>query len=254
MTRMDCGEVRDLLHPYADDELPADERRAVAAHLEGCKACAAAYAGLEALRGRVKAAGSYTAPAGLEARVRAAIGMSVRAEALPMWRRIGWPALSHVAAALVGGLIAYGAVTSSDARELVVREAVTAHVRSLIGEQLTHVASSDTHTVKPWFAGKLPFAPDVRDLAAQSFPLAGGRVDYLLDRPAAVLVYGRRKHRINVFVLPAEQAPAATGLDAARHGYNVVGWRQGAFAYLAASDLNATELRELAAMLGAQRQ
>ncbi len=252
MTRMDCGEFRDLLEAYDDGELPAMERAAIAEHLQGCRDCSAALAELQALRGRIRAAGTFVAPAGLEARIHAAVGLESRRPRPFGWRQISALAASHAAVALLGGLLAYAMLARNDVRTAATRDILAAHQRSLIADQLVQVASAETHTVKPWFTGRVPFAPEVADLSAQGFPLLGGRVDYVLDRPAAALVYGRRKHRINVFILPAEQAPATAEFQADRNGYNVTAWRKGGFAYFAASDLNAGELRELVAALRGQ--
>jgi anti-sigma factor RsiW len=249
MTRMDCGEVRDLLQSYADDELPAEERRAIARHLETCRACATALAELQTLRQRIKAAGTYAPPPALEQRLRSAIGMADRHLARPGWRRLSALAASHLMVALLGGYLAYAAISRADTRAQISRDIVTAHVRALLSDQLVQVASADTHTVKPWFTGKVPFAPHVLDLADRDFPLIGARVDYVLDQQAAVLVYGRRKHRIDVFVLPAGQGPSVADVQGVRNGYNVVGWRHGGFSYFAASDLNEKELGDFATTL-----
>jgi anti-sigma factor RsiW len=118
---------------------------------------------------------------------------------------------------------------------------VAAHLAALSKGPLTEVASSDQHTVKPWFAGKVDFSPKVKDLAAEGFPLAGGRVDRISGRPAAALVYGRAKHLVDLFVW-IDSAPAAGIATARARGINVVRWTEGDLAYAAVSDLNETEL------------
>ena len=123
-------------------------------------------------------------------------------------------------------------------------ELVTGHVRSLMVDHLTDVAASDRHTVKPWFNGKLDFAPPVADLAKGNFPLTGGRLDYIGGRPVAALVYGRRAHVINVFVSTAAPAGPAT---LSHGGYNVVRWRSDDLTFWAVSDLNLRELEEFGA-------
>src|SRR5437764_7018860 len=120
------------------------------------------------------------------------------------------------------------------------RELVDAHIRSLMTSHLVDVPSSDRHTVKPWFQGKLNFSPDVPDLAAEGFVLSGGRLDALDGAPAAAIVYRRREHVINVFVSPAagrDREPRA----AASQGYNLVYWTKGGMSYRAISDLNVAE-------------
>src|SRR5207249_1188170 len=135
-------------------------------------------------------------------------------------------------------------------RDLAMTEAVGSHVRSLMAEHLTDVASSDQHTVKPWFNGKLDFAPEVKDFAAQGFPLVGGRLDYLNGRAVAALVYRRNKHFINVFVWPAQNAGNGKS-DLQKHrGYSVINRDADGLRYCAVSDLNEKELAELENLFG----
>ncbi len=249
MTRMDCGEVRDLLHVYIDDELPPDEHRAMDEHLRQCPECARALADLQSLRQRIRRAGTYPLPSGLEQRLRAAIGVQPAFAPRPFWQRAALLAATHIAALVLGGLIAAGVFMRSEAKDEVVRDVLQAHVRALIADQLVQVASNETHEVKPWFLGKVPFAPNVRNIDAQGYPLLGGRVDYVLDRPAAAIVYGRRKHRINLFILPEDQAFGPPSFTLTREGFNMIAWRQGGFAYYAASDLNMKELQDFAALI-----
>jgi anti-sigma factor RsiW len=166
MTRMDCGEVRDLLHSYADDELPAEERQAVAQHLQSCRECGAALAELQALRQRIKTAGTFAMPVGFDQRLKSVIGIEDRQDA-STWRRFSAMAASHVAAVALGALLAYGALSRIETRAGISREIVTAHVRSLLTEPMIQIATADTHTVKPWFMGKITYAPEVVDLSAR---------------------------------------------------------------------------------------
>ncbi|MDB5731096.1 MAG: putative transrane anti-sigma factor [Variovorax sp.] len=200
----------------------------------------------------------HAAPAGLAGRilhdVRAvAVAASVPANGThpatrSRWRRwLEAASLFGAGAATAWGLALSLLVTSPQALTL---DAVAAgHVRSLMGSHLTDVASSDRHTVKPWFAGRIDFSPPVVDLAAQGFPLTGGRLDYLDNRAVAALVYRSGPHTVNLFVWPAAGRQDEMPTLATRQGYNIVHWRQAGMQAWAASDLNAAELQRFAGLV-----
>ncbi|HEV2446598.1 MAG TPA: zf-HC2 domain-containing protein [Candidatus Sulfopaludibacter sp.] len=235
---MNCAEAQELVGAYFDDELDPVNSLAVEKHVAGCAACAGELEVLGALRSAMRAqAPYYAAPAELRARVRGG-------------RRsfgAGWaPWLAAAAAVLVAA-----AVWLAPARgPAIEEEVVAAHVRSLQGNHLLDVPSSDRHTVKPWFAGKLDFAPEVEDLADRGFALVGGRLDYLDGRAVAALIYRRRLHTVNVFVWPGK-GERAMGLET-RRGFNVARWTHGGLEWWAVSDLSGAELRELGRDLGAR--
>jgi anti-sigma factor RsiW len=177
----------------------------------------------------------------LRSRVTASLGRAARAERAPSWRH-GWMlAASFATVALVSWNVAIFTFASARGDD-VAREVVAAHVRSLMAPgHLNDVESTDQHTVKPWFAGRLDFAPPVRDLTASGFPLAGGRLDYIDGRPVAALTYKRRLHTVNLFVWPVSESdtpPASTSVN----GYSVASWTRDSMRYWAVSDAAPAEV------------
>ena len=252
MAGIDCSEARELLGACADDELPAAERTAVARHLDGCADCRKALADLQMLQSRVRAVGRFAMPHDLQARIGSAIDGIAEDRPVSSWLRYRALAASHIAIGLLFAAAAAWLVDRHAAREAVSRELVSAHVRSLLTGPLVQVASTDTHVLKPWLVTKVPFAPDLADLADRGFPLHGARAEHVLGQPAAAVVYARRNHRINVLIVPAAGAPLAAAIERNVSGFNVIGWREHDLAYFAVSDLNLAELRELTAALREQ--
>jgi len=250
---MSCQEARELLHGYIDGELDLVRSLEIERHLRGCADCAEMERMLSgmcsAIRGNVP---YFKTPGGLEKRItsglrRASGRQSPHLFNNPVWRWAG------VAAAALLGLFVGSALwlgrSHSSETDLLAAEAVASHVRSLMASHLTDVPSSDSHTVKPWFEGKLDFSPTVFDFSDRGFPLAGGRLDYLKGRRVAALVYRRRKHVINLFVWPDPDAADSPVQAVARQGYQELHWTRHRAAYWAVSDLNAGELREFAALV-----
>ncbi len=253
---MTCQEALDRLSPYLDDELDPLISREVADHLAGCAPCAAELERQETLRARLRREVEYhRAPEELRARLlRATRGAAAsdvgrrRRPALRWWRGLAAAAALVVVAGAAWLSLATLRERTSDA---FVREGVSAHIRSLMAGHLTDVASTDQHTVKPWFDGRLDFSPPVADLAGAGFPLVGGRLDYLHGRAVAALVYRRRQHVINVFVWPVEDAGTAIEPVVTRNGYHVIRARHAHMALWLISDVNPQELAELARLLTA---
>jgi len=245
---VECERARQLIDAYVDGELALETSTEIERHIDSCDACRRLYASRRALSAQLRdPALRVAAPDGLRRRVAAAVSAeSPRPAALRPARR-QWMQLAAAcfAAAVLGSGTTYFSLTSGSQASLA-DEVVANHVRSLLVEnRVVDVPSSDEHTVKPWFNGKLDFAPPVIDLTTDGFPLVGGRLDYAAGRTVAALVYRHRQHIINLFVWPAEGGPMAAGTPSAEslQGYHVVHWTGGGMAYWAVSDLNPADLK-----------
>ena len=240
---MNCQESKSQLQPYLDGELDLTRSLEIEKHLRECSACSQALNSLRLLQESLRNESLRFQPtAGLEKRVRSALRRESDSRAPTFRARWLIPALT--AAALVIVFAGY-LLTRTPADDLVSSEVVSSHVRSLMtSSHLIDVPSEDPHTVKPWFDGKLDFSPPVKDLTAQGFALIGGRLDYIDNRPVAVLIYQRRKHTINVFVWPANGDTKQAAQ--VRQGYNLIHWTKSGMTYWAVSDLNLAELQQLA--------
>jgi len=235
--------IRELLHAYMDGELDLANARETERHLQNCADCRGTERVIRELRSALTSdAPAYRAPAHLRRNVRAALRREAKAsrQSLSPWLMF---ATGAALAALIVGFALFQTMraTRTDA---IVDQVVANHVRSLLAAQLVDVVSSDQHTVKPWFDGKIDFAPEVHDLAAKGFPLVGGRLDYLDGKTVAALVYQRNKHAINLFITPAPANRSTSPTVTTRRGYNVVTWTNNGMKYWAVSDLNQTELRQ----------
>ena len=238
---MICPETPDL-HAYLDDELEPARRAIFEEHLAACPECTRELEGQRALRSGLRDGGfRFTAPVGLRERIRSSLRPAAPAPRASIRPWLAAAALLlGVLGAATGAYLAFG--RPADGPDLP-HELVAAHVRSLLAEHLYDVQSTDKHTVKPWFQGKVDFSLPVKDLKDQEYPLEGGRLDYLDDRPVAALVYRRHKHVINLFVWPASGGAAPPQAET-RRGYNLLHWAQGGLNFWAVSDVNAEELAE----------
>ncbi len=242
---MDCAEIDLTLQAYLDGELDLPSSLEVERHLQACQACSQAYRGYRSLRSAMSAGPlHFEAPAGLRKRVRSSLRRMNRTEAgsSPRWwrRKVLWIPL----AAAIAMFAALPFLVRTPVESLLAQEVVAAHVRSLMPGHLTDVLSSDQHTVKPWFNGKLDFSPPVPELAGQGFPLLGGRLDYIGTRPVAALIYQRRKHLINLFVWPSQRSDKSAEAAVTQNGYHATRWTQSGMTYWAVSDVSEADLRE----------
>lgn len=241
---MDCTLHRHLLEAYLDGELGFERTLEVEAHLASCRVCSSEVQSWKDIRVSMQGSGLYhRAPAHLEDKLRKLLPQESRNERMPWFQRSIW-AVGGAAFATAVLLISF--VVTRPAAPSPAQNIVTSHIRSLMADHLMDVVSTDQHTVKPWFDGKLDFAPPVQDFAAEGYPLAGGRLDYLEKRKVAVLIYHRALHIINLYVWPApENGSSSIGVQTVQ-GYNVVWWKKNGFEFRAVSDLNTAELRDFA--------
>jgi anti-sigma factor RsiW len=256
---MTCVDVEPLVEAYADGELDLERALAFEAHVAGCAACAARLEQTRALARTLQAAPYFRAPEGLAARLRstkpaatATVPPRPPDTARPRPLR-SWPWLVSAASAAVV-LLSVGAWLSrraSVADDVTMQAVIVGHLRSLMADHLTDVSSSDRHTVKPWFAGRIDFSPTVVDLANEGFPLVGGRLDYIDHHAAAALIYKRREHVINVFVWPDQGRSPSHETRSDARGYHVMFWTNGGMAVWVVSDLALDELDTFAKKLDA---
>ena len=255
---MQCDRARDLLGAFADGELAGIEKQAVADHIQSCAACAVQLDDLGRIGQQLRATARETAPLSLAVRIREELAAEVARQATAPLR----PPLAKLwhggllrqagalaAACLVSSLITWSVMTWPGTLPRFESDVVAAHIRSLLQDSPIQVASSDSHTVKPWFAGRIDFAPEVRDFAAEGFPLLGGRIDYVGDRRVGAVVYKRNLHVVNVFMWPATGSDASAVQRHTVKGYNVLSWSKSGVTYWAVSDLNLDELQRLQALL-----
>lgn len=240
-----------LLHAYLDSELDLVRSLELEEHLKTCPDCAQEIWTQQTVRQGLRGANLYhRAPVGLEARIRAALPREGKVIEMPRRNLWNWVA---VAAAIVVALVLTWRMMPSflgrSQSDLLAQEVVASHIRSLQPGHLLDVESTDQHTVKPWFNGKLDFSPPVKDFSEDGFPLIGGRLDYIDHRPAAALVYQRHKHFINVYVWPEREARDKPARLESSEGFNITFWEHGGMYFCAVSDLNTSELQQFAQLL-----
>jgi len=250
---MTCQESVRLLPGYFDSELDLVHTLEIEDHLRTCAACTSALEADRALRTTIARSNlRFSAPPNVVRNVRAEIANSFPQEksASRSWSW-NWGFAATAAALIFCAVLTWKLLPANTPNNSgsIADQAIADHIRALMPGHLSDVESTDQHTVKPWFDGKLDFAPPVENFTAQGFPLIGGRLDYLDHHPAAALVYQRRKHFVSVFLLPATGEPDRAESKTTERGYNVISWTRGAMNYWLVSDLNPAELEELAKLL-----
>lgn len=253
---MNCTRLRQVLDAYLDGELDSATQGEISQHLVQCPACTALRAEREALKQQVRASAPYfAAPEALERAVHRSLAAAAQEEAplsgsRPSWLQAG---VLAVAAALVSALASYWLARPLPENPL--REQVVAsHVASLgPARPLADITSLDQHVIKPWFQGKLDFAPVVRDLSGEGYTLIGARLDHVADRQAAAIVYRVRNHPINLFVWRAADSKPETLNVSTLHGFGVATWAEGGLRFAAVSDVDPRDLERFAGLIRAQR-
>ena len=249
---MTCQDVQTLIHGYMDYELDAAKSLEVEQHLETCPDCAKALEGFRQLSRAISHnAAYYRASSSLESRIRSAMGSDApeKREAPQPRFNLRWAAPVFAAAVVILLAVLIAAPLLAPSRnDLLIEEVMASHVRSLMATHLVDVVSSDQHTVKPWFDGKLDYSPPVNDLKAEGFPLVGGRLDYLDSRPVAALVYRRHKHLINLYLWPSTSANSSMQ-TVTRQGYHIDHWTQSGMNYWAVSDVSPVDLSQFIGLI-----
>jgi anti-sigma factor RsiW len=243
---MNCQQAKPLIDPYADGELDAAGILELEKHIHDCPACALAWRNAQTLKKTLKQdALFFTAPTELRRAIKAELRS--QAETKSPWSFWKWnwltTATTSVATACLALLLTLS-LSRPSAQQRLMQEIVSSNIRSLMANHMLDVVSTDQHTVKPWFNGKLDFSPPVKDLAAQEFPLIGGRLDYIGGRSVAALVFQRHKHVINLFIWPVREKDSKPISFTPLQGYNVIHWSEANMTFWAVSDLNEKELME----------
>jgi anti-sigma factor RsiW len=250
---MNCHGAQSVMHGYLDGELDPSVSLQYEQHAGECPACSQALADQQAMQTAMKADSLYfKAPANLRDRLRASVKKQSSAKSVRFsWR---WVAAAACVVFCIGlGFFVAQFASTFSGHERLTYEVASAHIRSMQAKHIVDVEGPDNHVVKPWFNGKLDFAPSVPNLEKEGFPLVGGRLDYLNGRPVAALVYKRREHVINLFVWPSAATESTDFQRETRQGYHLVQWSKTGMNFWLVSDLDPTELRELAERLSSHK-
>jgi len=255
---MDCNESQSLMTAYIDGELDSSHAVLCGAHIENCAACREAYQQMRSVRATArKHAAFHPAPEHLRQRILTSLRQQQpqpvqqkKATSKWPWSWMNFGFAGTAAMACVFMLSVY--LQAPSLQDRIEDEVVASHARSLMADHLSDVVSTDQHTVKPWFAGKLDFSPTVIDFAPQGYALIGGRLDYVDKRPVAAMGYRHRLHVINLFVWPQTATNVTPDVATAKQGFNMLHWTEAGMCYWLVSDMNAQDLTEFKQLLNAQ--
>lgn len=251
---MNCHDIQTAIDGYLDGELDPIKNQEIEQHLPGCMRCSTAWQSHQALQKALEAGPLYfKSPVALRRRIQSSVRHAQRADApgpVRSWRWAGIAASLAIMAILTWRLVPV--LQGPATNDLVAQEVISNHIRSMMVNHLVDVASSDRHTVKPWFNGKLDFSPTIPDLTEQGFPLVGGRLDYMENRVVAAIVYRRREHIVNLFVWPSQDGSFQKPIPHQQQGYHLFRWAQSGMTYWVVSDLNSRELQEFVQLFQGQ--
>lgn len=239
-----CEDRNLTLGALVDGELDAANTALIEAHVARCDGCREELERLEAVRGLLRTPGvRHLPPPGIESRILGLDELSARASAPGKWLP-GWLA-PGIAGALAATLAMLAFVNPLERQSAFDDQLISSHVRSLQPGHLTDVQTTNQHIVKPWFNGKIDFAPPVPELADHGFPLAGGRLDSIDGETVAAIVYHRRLHTVNLFVRRGHAGGARSSVE---HGFALAEWSEDGLSFAAVSDIPLQELRQFEAL------
>ncbi len=248
---MDCEVIAKNLEAYVDGELTLSDRRDLEEHLDDCDACTSRLDNMRALQKLIRSADHRNAPATLKRNIQKQM-KDYTGEDNKSTGWLGWIGIAGGSLAL-GSLTTWIIMTFMLATSLplqLVDEIISSHVQSLMVDHVTDVMSTDKHTIKPWFNGRIDYSPNIRNLESNGFELVGGRLDYIQGKAVSALVYKRREHIINFFVLNNTTDRSQLALNTIqRQGYNLIHWSSGRLDYWVISDLNEKELTEFTRLM-----
>jgi anti-sigma factor RsiW len=247
---MACDSWTEKLDAYLDGELPAAETRALGEHLRGCAACAAESLSRVQLKRKVQAAGQRFTP---DPAFRARVQKSIAPRKSSGWNRLWFPALAGAMALLIVGVISLNLNRNRRGEQQLLSELADLHVATLASSNPVDVVSTDRHTVKPWFAGKIPFTFNLPELQDSPFTLVGGKVSYLNQSPGAELIFRVRQHQISVFIFQEQALGNTRPEDAVQSAlsFNVRIWSHNGLRYFVIGDANAQDLDKLSELMKA---